>query len=80
MQVFSSRHFANSQRIHRTLGKTLVGIALKELFGFGHTQSDNIKTKKTAPEFNRNIAAELKQHSFVYADRYVILLGRVAIR
>ncbi|KAG9022544.1 hypothetical protein FS837_006300 [Tulasnella sp. UAMH 9824] len=50
-------------------GKTLVGVALKELFGFGHTQSDNIKSKKTAPEFNRNVAAELKQHSFVYADR-----------
>ncbi|KAG8989755.1 hypothetical protein FRB90_002083 [Tulasnella sp. 427] len=50
-------------------GKTVVGVALTELFGFGHTQSDNIKSKKTAPEFNRNIAAQLKLHSFVYADR-----------
>ncbi|KAG8891152.1 hypothetical protein FRC01_014872, partial [Tulasnella sp. 417] len=49
--------------------KTLVGVALTELFGFGHTQSDNIKSKKTAPEFNRNIVAELKQYPFVYADR-----------
>lgn len=51
-------------------GKTVVGVALTELFGFGHTQSDNIKSKNTAPEFQRNIAAEFKQqHSVVYADR-----------
>lgn len=56
-------------------------MALTELFGFGHTQSDNIKSKNTAPEFQRNIAAEFKQqHSVVYADRCVKVLGRLGAR
>lgn len=52
-------------------GKTLVGLVLSKLFGWGHTQSDDVTTKKSAPTFLRNIAALLKDHDVVYADRYV---------
>ena len=50
-------------------GKTLVGVALSELFQFGHTQSDDVTTKKTAPTFLKNIAALLGKVNVVYADR-----------
>ena len=50
-------------------GKTLLGVALGELFGFGHTQSDDVTTAKTAPTFLRNIVALFKDHEAVYADR-----------
>lgn len=39
------------------------------LFGFGHTQSDNIKGKKTAPLFHRSITELLKTNNVVIADR-----------
>ena len=51
------------------LGKTLIGLALNDLFGFGHTQSDDVTTKKTAPTFLRNIASLLEKKDVVYADR-----------
>jgi tRNA ligase len=51
------------------LGKTLIGNALKHLFGFGHTQSDDVTSKKTAPTFLKNIAALLEKKDVVYADR-----------
>lgn len=51
------------------LGKTLIGLTLNDLFGFGHTQSDDVTTKKTAPTFLRNIASLLEKNDVVYADR-----------
>ncbi|KIM27864.1 hypothetical protein M408DRAFT_329795 [Serendipita vermifera MAFF 305830] len=50
-------------------GKTTISVALVHLFGFGHTQSDNIKGKKPAPVFQSNIADLLKTHDVVIADR-----------
>ncbi|KAK6908084.1 hypothetical protein I203_102085 [Kwoniella mangroviensis CBS 8507] len=50
-------------------GKTLIGVALSKLFGFGHTQSDDITTKRTAPTFIKNITALLQKEDVVYADR-----------
>ncbi|EIW73483.1 hypothetical protein TREMEDRAFT_20952, partial [Tremella mesenterica DSM 1558] len=50
-------------------GKTMVGVALKEMFGFTHTQSDDVRSNKTAPTFLKNIADLLKTHDVVYADR-----------
>jgi tRNA ligase len=50
-------------------GKTLVGLALSHLFQFGHTQSDDVVAKKSAPTFLKNIAALLKNQKVVYADR-----------
>lgn len=51
-------------------GKTTIGTALSELFGFAHTQSDDIVTKKsTAPKFKQNIVELLKKVNVVYADR-----------
>ncbi|KAF9447346.1 hypothetical protein P691DRAFT_802577 [Macrolepiota fuliginosa MF-IS2] len=50
-------------------GKTSVGIALTHLFGFGHTQSDNIKAKKAAPAFLKNVGNLLVKHDIVIADK-----------
>lgn len=50
-------------------GKTLVGLTLAKMFGFGHTQSDDVTTKRSAPTFLKNIEALLKTHDVVYADR-----------
>lgn len=50
-------------------GKTTLGMALSNLFGFGHTQSDDVLSKKTAPTFKRNIVELLKTNDVVYADR-----------
>jgi tRNA ligase len=50
-------------------GKTLIGLALSHLFGFGHTQSDDVTAKRTAPTFLKNIAALLQKKDVVFADR-----------
>lgn len=50
-------------------GKTLLGVALARLFGFAHTQSDDVTTKKTAAGFLKNIQSLLKKHDVVYCDR-----------
>ncbi|KAG8799950.1 hypothetical protein FRC16_004045 [Serendipita sp. 398] len=50
-------------------GKTTISIALKHLFGFGHTQSDNIQAKKPAAIFQKSIVGLLKAHDVVVADR-----------
>jgi tRNA ligase len=47
----------------------LIGNALQHLFDFGHTQSDDVTTKKSAPTFLKNIAALLAKKDLVYADR-----------
>jgi tRNA ligase len=58
-----------SERHADLLGKTLIGVALSKLFGMGHTQSDDVTTKKTAPTFLKNIVELLKKNDVVYADR-----------
>lgn len=54
-------------------GKTAVSVALKDLFGFGHVQSDDIRAKKPAPLFLKTVADELKTHDVVIADKCVCL-------
>ncbi|QRW07501.1 tRNA ligase [Ceratobasidium sp. AG-Ba] len=49
--------------------KTAVAIALKHLFDFGHTQSDDVKQKKTGPQFVKNVMDLLKKNDVVFADR-----------
>lgn len=51
------------------LGKTAVSVALKHLFGFGHTQSDDVHLKKAAPQFVKNVVALLKNNNVVIADK-----------
>lgn len=50
-------------------GKTSIAVALKHLFGFGHTQSDDVKAKKIAPIFLKNVTNLLKTHDVVIADK-----------
>ncbi|KAF9788576.1 RNA ligase-domain-containing protein [Thelephora terrestris] len=50
-------------------GKTSVSVALEHLFGFGHTQSDDVKGKKAATQFIKNVKALLKKHNVVIADK-----------
>ncbi|KAG8793817.1 hypothetical protein FRC12_001517 [Ceratobasidium sp. 428] len=50
-------------------GKTAIAIALTHLFGFTHTQSDDVKQKKTGPKFVQNIMDLLKKNDVVFADR-----------
>ncbi|CCM01347.1 uncharacterized protein FIBRA_03397 [Fibroporia radiculosa] len=51
------------------VGKTSIAVALSYLFGFGHTQSDDIKIKKAAPVFIKNVINLLKTHDVVIADK-----------
>lgn len=51
------------------LGKTAISVALQKLFGFGHTQSDDVRVKKSAPVFIQNVMKELKTHDVVIADK-----------
>lgn len=52
-------------------GKTSLFLSLSHLYPqvVGHTQSDDVKSKKTAPTFLKNICAELSKHRVVLADR-----------
>ncbi|KAJ7689795.1 RNA ligase [Mycena rosella] len=50
-------------------GKTAVAIALADIFGFGHTQSDDVHVKKAAPVFLKNVTDLLKKHDVVIADK-----------
>ncbi|KAH7922921.1 hypothetical protein BV22DRAFT_1197072 [Leucogyrophana mollusca] len=50
-------------------GKTAVSIALAHLFGFGHTQSDDVPGKKTAATFIKNVVSLLVTHDVVIADK-----------
>ncbi|KAI6025548.1 RNA ligase-domain-containing protein [Pisolithus marmoratus] len=50
-------------------GKTAVSVALTHLWGFGHTQSDDVHGKKSASVFIKNVAALLKNHGVVIADK-----------
>ncbi|KAK7039680.1 tRNA ligase [Favolaschia claudopus] len=50
-------------------GKTAVAVALSHIFGFGHTQSDDVNAKKPAPIFIKNVTELLKKHDVVIADK-----------
>ncbi|TFK49265.1 hypothetical protein OE88DRAFT_1702824 [Heliocybe sulcata] len=50
-------------------GKTAISVALVHLFGFGHTQSDDVQAKKPAPVFIKNVVDLLKKHDVVIADK-----------
>ncbi|KAF8158124.1 RNA ligase-domain-containing protein [Crassisporium funariophilum] len=50
-------------------GKTAVSVALAHIFGFGHTQSDDVHIKKPAPVFVRNVLDLLENHDVVIADK-----------
>jgi tRNA ligase len=39
------------------------------MFGFGHTQSDNVKAKKAAPVFIKNVTTLLGKKDVVIADK-----------
>ena len=46
-----------------------MAIALANLFRFGHTQSDDVRAKKPAPIFVKNVVRLLKDHDVVIADK-----------
>ncbi|KAF2120574.1 RNA ligase-domain-containing protein [Lophiotrema nucula] len=51
-------------------GKTTIGLALVKLFGWGHFQNDNVKTKKGRPQvFADTISSLLITNPVVTADR-----------
>ncbi|KAJ7766520.1 RNA ligase [Mycena maculata] len=50
-------------------GKTAVAVALAHIFGFGHTQSDDVRAKKAAPIFLKNVTTLLLKHDVVIADK-----------
>jgi tRNA ligase len=52
-------------------GKTTIAVALVHLFGFAHTQSDDVIGKKAAVTFVNNVAKLLHTHDVVIADRSV---------
>jgi tRNA ligase len=47
---------------------------LAHIFGFGHTQSDDVQVKKAAPAFIKNVIALFKDHDIVIADKLVYML------
>ncbi|KAG6867898.1 hypothetical protein C0993_009744 [Termitomyces sp. T159_Od127] len=62
-------------------GKTAVSVALAHIFGFGHTQSDDVTAKKAAPQFLKNVKELLKTKDVVIADKNNHLLQhRKALR
>ena len=46
-----------------------MAVALAHIFGFGHTQSDDVKAKKAAPIFLKNVVSLLETHDVVIADK-----------
>ncbi|KXN82196.1 tRNA ligase 1 [Leucoagaricus sp. SymC.cos] len=50
-------------------GKTSVALALAHLFDWGHTQSDDVKAKKPAPTFLKNVQKLMYNHDVVIADK-----------
>ena len=59
------------------IGKTSVSVALAHIFGFGHTQSDDVQLKnnKRAVEvFIKNVVKLLNKDNVVIADKYILFL------
>ncbi|KAK3986572.1 putative tRNA ligase [Cladorrhinum sp. PSN332] len=50
-------------------GKTTIGLALVNLFGWGHIQNDNITGPKRPPRFTKALLDELEDKPAVFADR-----------
>ncbi|TFY82019.1 hypothetical protein EWM64_g1998 [Hericium alpestre] len=50
-------------------GKTTIAVALVHLFGFGHTQSDDVRAKKAGPAFIKNVKQLLQTYDVVIADK-----------
>ncbi|KAF8636330.1 hypothetical protein AX17_003621, partial [Amanita inopinata Kibby_2008] len=50
-------------------GKTAVSVALAHIFGFSHTQSDDVRVKKPGPAFVRDVMHLLQTHRVVIADK-----------
>jgi len=50
-------------------GKTSIAVALKELFKFAHTQSDDVRAKRPGPVFIQNVERLLRDHDVVIADK-----------
>jgi len=48
-------------------------LALAHLFGWGHTQSDNVNAKKAGPAFVKNVVDLLNKNDVVIADKYAFL-------
>lgn len=46
-----------------------MSLALAHLFGWGHTQSDDVQAKKAGPVFVKNVVSLLHDHDVVIADR-----------
>ena len=47
----------------------MIGVALSHLFGFAHTQSDDVKAKKAAKHFEAEVAKLLAKNNVVFADK-----------
>lgn len=50
-------------------GKTAMFVALRYLFGWAHTQSDDVQSKRTGPGFLKNVEKLLLSNDVVLADR-----------
>lgn len=46
-----------------------MSVALARIFGFGHTQSDDVIAKKPATQFLKNVKELLKTKDIVIADK-----------
>ena len=71
--IFSFRIFCVLIFSYKT-GKTSVSVALTHIFGFGHTQSDDIQNrgkKSGAPLFIKSVVDLLHKHDVVIADKYI---------
>ena len=64
------------------IGKTSVSVALAHIFGFGHTQSDDVQSKgkkARAPVFIKSVVDLLRKHDVVIADKYILFLFTFSI-
>ena len=71
-RIFFLFHSLYSLILFFKIGKTSVSVALAHIFGFGHTQSDDItaKNKKArAPVFIKKVVDLLDKHNVVIADK-----------
>ena len=48
---------------------TTIAVSLAELFQFGHTQSEDVRSKKKGPAFIQNVKKLLRDHDVVIADK-----------